>query len=173
MDGIESLSQVVIVAATNRPDKIDPALLRPGRLDSLIYVPLPDAAAREEIFRIRTQDMPLADSTTGAAIDIETLVARTEGYSGAEVTAVCTEAGLAAMADFLRSCESEEAVTGKPGVRDGTEEQEGSGSRGEGWVRDVATMKVTMDHFLTASEAIKPRTSLQAIRAFERYQESN
>lgn len=144
MDGIEALSQVVIVAATNRPDKIDPALLRPGRLDSLIYVPLPDASARTEIFHIRTKNMPLQED-----IDVAELVQRTAGYSGAEVTAICTEAGLTAMAEFL-NCES-----------------------GDTRVKSVEEMKVRTNHFLKAASSIKARTSTELIHAFQKYQQSN
>lgn len=89
MDGVEALDNVTIVAATNRPDMIDKALLRPGRIDRIIYVGLPDGDARREIFRIKLQKMPLSDD-----VDLQKLVERTEGYSGAEIQAVCHEAAL-------------------------------------------------------------------------------
>jgi AAA family ATPase len=87
IDGVESLKGVTIVAATNRPDMIDPALLRPGRLDRIVYVPLPDAETRRDIFRIHFRKMPVAHD-----IELEELIELTNGYSGAEVAAVCHEA---------------------------------------------------------------------------------
>ncbi|CAN8209596.1 unnamed protein product, partial [Coccothraustes coccothraustes] len=79
MDGIEQLKDVTILAATNRPDMIDKALLRPGRIDRIIYVPLPDAATRTEIFRLHFQSMPVSDE-----VCLAELVERTQKYSGAE-----------------------------------------------------------------------------------------
>lgn len=92
LDGIEKRDAVIIVAATNRPDIIDPALLRPGRLDSIVYVPLPDFETRKDIFAIRTRNMPLDFDNAP-----EVLAQLTAGYSGAEITAVCQEAGLLAL----------------------------------------------------------------------------
>lgn len=89
LDGVESLENVTIVAATNRPDMIDKALLRPGRIDRIVYVGLPDEKAREEIFKIKLQKMPIAED-----VDMQELVRRTNGYSGAEIQAVCHEAAL-------------------------------------------------------------------------------
>ncbi|NXB07921.1 SPAT5 protein, partial [Cnemophilus loriae] len=80
MDGIEQLKDVTILAATNRPDMIDKALLRPGRIDRIIYVPLPDAATREEIFKLHFQSMPVSDE-----VCLAELVESTQKYSGAEV----------------------------------------------------------------------------------------
>ncbi|NXA89752.1 SPAT5 protein, partial [Melanocharis versteri] len=80
MDGIEQLKDVTILAATNRPDMIDKALLRPGRIDRIIYVPLPDAATRREIFKLHFQSMPVSDE-----VCLAELVERTHKYSGAEV----------------------------------------------------------------------------------------
>ncbi|NWV81795.1 SPAT5 protein, partial [Dasyornis broadbenti] len=79
MDGIEQLKDVTILAATNRPDMIDKALLRPGRIDRIIYVPLPDAATRREIFKIHFQSMPVSDE-----VCLAELVEHTQKYSGAE-----------------------------------------------------------------------------------------
>lgn len=105
MDGVERLSRVVIIAATNRPDIVDKALLRPGRLDSVVYVPLPDLATRREIFRIRTARMPLPAHQRDSMPD--QLARLSEGYTGAEVTAVCQRAGLIA----LSQCQSASEVS--------------------------------------------------------------
>jgi len=92
MDGVLSLEDVVIIAATNRPDIIDPAILRPGRFDRLIYVPEPDQESRMEIFKIYTKNMPLAKD-----VDLKQLVMLTKKYSGADIEALCREAGLNAL----------------------------------------------------------------------------
>ena len=94
MDGLESLTNVTIVAATNRPDMIDKALIRPGRLDRLVYVKLPDKKTREEIFKLKKTKMPFLDE-----VNIDELVHLTNKYSGAEITALCNEAALLALDD--------------------------------------------------------------------------
>jgi len=89
MDGIESLVNVVVIGASNRPDIIDPAILRPGRFDRLIYVPAPDHATRLQILKIHTRNMPLTPD-----VDLDQITSKTAGYSGADIEAVCREAGL-------------------------------------------------------------------------------
>jgi AAA family ATPase len=86
MDGFEALSGVLILAATNRPESIDPALMRPGRFDQVLYVGPPDGAAREAIFKVHLRGLPLA-----ADVDIPELSRLAEGYSGAEIKAICNE----------------------------------------------------------------------------------
>jgi len=111
IDGIAKLEDVVVIAATNRPDIIDPAVLRPGRFDRLIYVPPPDKEARLKIFQIHTRGMPLAED-----VDLTYLAETTKNYSGADIEAVCREAGMNAlrrdinakvvtMADFEKALE--------------------------------------------------------------------
>ncbi|MEM4239053.1 MAG: AAA family ATPase, partial [Nitrososphaerota archaeon] len=92
MDGIEDLREVVVIGATNRPDLMDPAVLRPGRFDRLIYVPPPDEKGRYEILRIYTRSMPLM-----ADVDLRKLAAMTEGYSGADLESLCREAAMSAL----------------------------------------------------------------------------
>ncbi len=89
MDGIESLVNVVVIGASNRPDMIDPAILRPGRFDKLIYVPAPDYATRLQILKIHTRNMPLAQD-----VDLDQITRQAAGYSGADLEAICREAGL-------------------------------------------------------------------------------
>ena len=96
MDGIYRLENVVVIAATNRPDILDPALLRPGRFDKLIYVPPPDERSRLEILRIHTRNMPLAPD-----LDLEDIARRTEGYSGADLEALVREAALQALREDI------------------------------------------------------------------------
>ena len=92
MDGLEELQSVVVIGATNRPNLIDPALMRPGRLDELIYVGVPDAAGRERILRIQTQKMPLAGD-----VDLASVAARADRFTGADLEDVVRRAGLAAL----------------------------------------------------------------------------
>ncbi len=89
MDGLETLNDVVIVAATNRPDLVDPALLRQGRFDRIILTPIPDAKGRKKIFEIYTSKMPKAKD-----VDIGELAEKTEGYVGADIEGVCREAAM-------------------------------------------------------------------------------
>jgi transitional endoplasmic reticulum ATPase len=98
MDGLEELRAVVVIGATNRPDMIDPALLRPGRFDELILVPVPDEGARREIFRVHTENMALAED-----VDIEKLVSLTDQYTGADIAAVCKKAGRYALREDLHA----------------------------------------------------------------------
>ncbi|MEM4206982.1 MAG: CDC48 family AAA ATPase, partial [Nitrososphaerota archaeon] len=92
MDGIEELRDVIVIGATNRPDLMDPAILRPGRFDRLIYVPPPDEKSRLQILKIYTQKMPLAED-----VSLEKLASMTEGYSGADLESLCREAGMAVL----------------------------------------------------------------------------
>lgn len=104
IDGVEKLSQVAIIAATNRPDIVDKALMRPGRLDSMVYVPLPDHTTRKEIFQIQTKRMRLPELTElESAQLIDHLADKSEGYTGAEVIAVCQRAGLLALTENLQA----------------------------------------------------------------------
>jgi transitional endoplasmic reticulum ATPase len=94
MDGLQELNDVVIIAATNRPDIMDSALLRPGRFDRIILVGAPDAESRRNIFNIHTKNMPLDED-----VDFETLVSRSEGYVGADIESVVREAAILALRD--------------------------------------------------------------------------
>ncbi len=92
LDGVEELKGVLVLGATNRPDMIDPAVLRPGRFDTVIDIPLPDGRSRREIFGIHLRGKPLA-----SGIDVGKLAARTEGLSGADIAGICHQAALAAV----------------------------------------------------------------------------
>ncbi len=133
MDGIEPLTNVVVIAATNRPDILDPALLRPGRFDRLIYVPPPDKKARLEILKIHTRKMPLAED-----VDLEVIAEKTEGYTGADLEALCREAAMLAVRENLEK-------TGKP-----------------------ASTEVHMRHFEKAMQVIQPSLTPEDIRRYEK-----
>lgn len=97
IDGVEELKNVYVIAATNRLDMIDPALLRPGRFDNLIEFKLPDKETRKEIFKIHMKRMPLAEDAF-----VDKLVDLTEGYSGAEIKDICNKAALYAIEEHLK-----------------------------------------------------------------------
>ncbi|HET8995570.1 MAG TPA: CDC48 family AAA ATPase [Acetobacteraceae bacterium] len=98
MDGLEDLQGVVVIGATNRPNLLDPALLRPGRFDELVYVPVPDEAGRLHILQIQTSGMPLAED-----VDLKRIAERSKGYTGADLGDVVRRAGLLALRENLQS----------------------------------------------------------------------
>ncbi len=98
LDGLEVSKDLVVIAATNRPDILDPALIRPGRIDRILLVPLPDEAGRLEILKIFTKGMPLA-----SGIDIEDLSEMIEGFSGADIETWCREAAMIALRENIRA----------------------------------------------------------------------
>ncbi|MFH1285383.1 MAG: CDC48 family AAA ATPase [Candidatus Micrarchaeota archaeon] len=92
MDGLQNLKNIVVLAATNRPDMLDPAVLRPGRFDKVLEIPAPEEKARLAIFKVHTKKMPLASD-----VNLEELATKTEGYTGADIEGVCREAGMNAI----------------------------------------------------------------------------
>ena len=100
IDGLESMEGVVIIGATNRPDIIDPGLLRPGRFDRLILIPAPDKKARLEIFKIHTKNMPLAKD-----VSLEELSEKCINYSGADIEGLCREAAMLALRSDIKAKE--------------------------------------------------------------------
>ena len=98
LDGLEGLQDVVVIAATNRPDMIDPALLRPGRFDRMVEIGLPDLESRKSILAIQTANTPLADD-----VDLTAVADKTEGYTGADLSAVVNEAIMDAVRELVKS----------------------------------------------------------------------
>ncbi len=96
MDGVEDMNGVLVLAATNRPDILDPALLRPGRFDIQLEIPLPDLEGRGEIFRIALRDKPAAND-----VSIDDLASRSEGFTGADIQGLCTRAARTALREAL------------------------------------------------------------------------
>jgi transitional endoplasmic reticulum ATPase len=142
LDGLEELEDVVVIATTNRPDLIDQALLRPGRLDRHVHVPVPDAEARGKIFEVHTRSKPLADG-----VDLAELADRTEGYVGADIEAVCREASMAASREFINSVD--------PGAVDET----------------VGNVRVTPEHFERALEEVGPSVDAELRERYEEVEE--
>ncbi|ASJ00246.1 CDC48 family AAA ATPase [Thermococcus gorgonarius] len=145
MDGIQENSGVVVIGATNRPDIIDPALLRPGRFDRLILVPAPDEKARLEIFKVHTRKVPLAED-----VNLEELAKRTEGYTGADIAAVVREAAMLAMRRALQ-----EGII-RPGMKADEIRQK---------------VKVTMKDFEEALKKIGPSVSKETMEYYRKIQE--
>ncbi|MEV6234297.1 AAA family ATPase [Saccharopolyspora shandongensis] len=114
LDGVEPMRDVVVLGATNRPELVDPALLRPGRLERLVYVPPPDAEAREAILRAAAKNTPLASD-----VDLAALAAGLDGYSAADCAALIREAALTAMRESLSAAEVSAAhlATARKAVR--------------------------------------------------------
>ncbi|MCG1003621.1 MULTISPECIES: CDC48 family AAA ATPase [Halobacterium] len=127
LDGIEELEDVVVVATTNRPDLIDSALLRPGRLDRHIHVPVPDEEARRAILDVHTRNKPLADD-----VDLDHLAAKTQDFVGADIEALVREATMNATREFINSVNPEDAA------------------------ESVGNVRITADHFEEALEDITP-----------------
>ena len=142
LDGLEALEDVVVIATTNRPDLIDQALLRPGRLDRHINVPIPDEDARRKIFEVHTRDKPLADG-----VDLDDLAARTDGYVGADIEAVCREASMIATREFITSVDPEE-------IGD-----------------SVGNVRVTADHFDEALSEVMPSVDEETRQRYDEIEE--
>jgi len=140
LDGLEELRNVVVIAATNRPDIIDQALLRPGRFDRLLYVPPPDLEARKQIFRIRTKKTPLDED-----VELDGLARRTDGYTGADIASVCNTAMMSALRELIGKAKDAEDAKKK-----------------------AKGLKVTGKHFDEALQKIKPISS-QELRMYERF----
>ncbi len=139
LDGLEELKDVVVIAATNRPDMVDPALLRPGRIERHIYIPPPDKKSRIEIFKIHTRNMPLD------GVNIEELAEKTEGYSGADIEAICREAGMLAVREAISNL------------------KEGKN------IKEVAKkLKVNKKHFEEALKKIKPSLTEEDLKRYEK-----
>ncbi|WP_129116414.1 CDC48 family AAA ATPase [Halegenticoccus tardaugens] len=138
LDGLEALEDVVVVATTNRPDLIDAALLRPGRLDRHVHVPVPDEEARRKILDVHTRDKPLADD-----VDLDRLARRTEGYVGADLEALAREAALAASREFIGSVAREEIA------------------------ESVGNVRITMDHFEQALDQVGPSVTEETRQRYD------
>ncbi|MFQ6085444.1 MAG: AAA family ATPase, partial [Candidatus Bathyarchaeia archaeon] len=138
LDGLEELRDVVVIAATNRPDIVDPALLRPGRFDKLLYVRPPDLEARREILRIHTKKKPLAKD-----VDIDDLAEETERYTGADLAALSNTAVMLAIREHIAKSSSSEEAKAK-----------------------AKALRVSKRHFEAAKQKIKP-TSQEQLKRYE------
>ena len=140
MDGLEELRNVVIIAATNRPDIVDPALLRPGRFDRMLLVPPPDLEARRQIFKIHTKKTPLAED-----VKLDDLARKTEGYTGADIASICNTAVMLSIKEHIGQAKDPEDAKKK-----------------------AKSLKVAKRHFDEAMQKVKPISS-QELRMYERF----
>ena len=142
MDGLEELRNVIIIAATNRPDIIDSALLRPGRFDRLLFVPPPDLEARKQIFKIHTRKTPLADD-----VNLDELARKTDGYTGADIASLANTSVMLALREHISKAKDPEDAK----------------KRAKG-------LKVAKRHFDEALQKIKPM-STEELKMYERFSE--
>jgi transitional endoplasmic reticulum ATPase len=105
MDGVEAKKNVFIIGATNRPDILDPAILRPGRLDQKIYIPMPDLGSRESVFKANLRGAPLAPD-----VSLHSLAEHTEGFSGADISEICKRACKYAIRDTIANLKPEDQM---------------------------------------------------------------
>jgi transitional endoplasmic reticulum ATPase len=160
MDGLEDLKGVVVIGATNRPDIIDEALLRPGRFDRILEVPFPGNEARKDILKIHTKRKPL-DNT----VDMDKLVEITNGSTGADIAAIVNAAAMSAIKEHIAAISQtnsnkwrkDKTTTAATVEEQGKEEAKSqAGKHKEGEKQDL---KITMKHFETALQKIKRRTT--------------
>ena len=138
LDGMENMHGVVVLAATNRADMIDPALLRPGRFDKIIQIPLPDKESRKSILAINCEDIPIADPKSPDKIDYEKLAEMTDGLCGADVASIANTAVSLVVHEHLDSAPDAKEVTEK-----------------------ASNAKVTMKHFEEAVKKVREQKDLK------------
>ena len=138
LDGMENMRGVIVLAATNRADMIDPALLRPGRFDKIIQIPMPDKESRLQILKINSEDIPLADQNGPDKIDYDKLAEMTDGLSGADVAAISNTAVSLVVHEHLDK---------EPDVKEVE--------------KKAATAKVTMKHFEDAVKKVREQKDLK------------
>ncbi|KDN37994.1 AAA-domain-containing protein [Tilletiaria anomala UBC 951] len=161
LDGLEGRGQTYVIAATNRPDIVDPAMCRPGRLDKLLYVDLPNSSERLEILRALTKASPLltempAQSTSDAVVNLHAIAfdPRTDGFSGADLAALVREAAVAALRETIRFSLTAEAVpmnTVQPAAPGQSSPQ----------------IFITQPHFLAALDKVRPSVSMAQRKRYE------
>jgi transitional endoplasmic reticulum ATPase len=142
LDGLEILTNVIVIGATNRPDIIDAALLRPGRFDRLLYVPPPDRDSRIQIIKIHTNKKPLADD-----VNIEQLADHTEGYTGADIASLSSAAVMLAVREYVSKYKDQKEADSR-----------------------VKELKIQMRHFEEAMKKIRP-LSTQELNIYKRISE--
>lgn len=125
IDGFESLDNVKVIAATNRPELLDAALLRPGRFDRIIEIPIPDLEARKTIFSVHTKSMPLSKN-----VQIKTLSSLTDGFSGAEIKSAVVEAGISAISSERKSVTKSDFISAIKKVEGNRKQSKSSNSEG-------------------------------------------
>ncbi|KAK1443987.1 AAA-family ATPase [Babesia gibsoni] len=166
MDGINSLKHVLVVGATNRPDLMDSALLRPGRLDRLVYIPLPDMEARKSIFNIYLKKLP----TDGfdVARESEEFAKITDGYSGAEIAMICREAAMSALREYIKR-DMEQKRNSATSVLSKCDDVSAPLEDAFANLGLKSIIPVSARHIRDAIQSIRPRTKPESIRFYEEY----
>ncbi|NON63592.1 AAA family ATPase, partial [Acidianus sp. RZ1] len=159
MDGIEKLENVVIIAATNRPDILDPALLRPGRFEKLIYVPPPDKPARYEILKVHTKKVVLAEE-----VNLEEVAERTDGYTGADLAALVREAAMRAIREGMKGCIEKVTEMCEPIDKDCRDVKMKECIKG-------VSIKVETKHFEEAMKKVKPSVTQEMVQFYQNWVE--
>ena len=156
MDGLEDLKGVVVIGATNRPDILDEALLRPGRFDRILEVPLPDKEARKDILKIHTKRKPL-DNT----VDMDKLVELTGGFTGADIAAIVNAAAMSAIKEYVATINENNKVRAENKTADPSTTIKGEGDKSQGKQKEDKRpgLKITMKHFESALQKIKKKTT--------------
>ncbi len=154
IDGVGARKNVFCIGATNRPDILDPAVIRPGRLDQLIYIPLPDLKSREAIFKAALRTAPIASD-----VSLEVLARSTHGFSGADITEICTTASKLAIREAILA-EEERLKKVESGE---LEEDEGKA--------DPSALKITKKHFNFAMSRARRSVSEKDLALFEEFAE--
>ncbi|MDT7861474.1 MAG: CDC48 family AAA ATPase [Saccharolobus sp.] len=159
MDGIEKLENVVVIAATNRPDILDPALLRPGRFEKLIYVPPPDKKARIEILKVHTKNIVI-----GEDVSLEEIAEKTEGYTGADLAALVREAAMRAIRESMKICIERVNEICKPNDVECKDKSMKECMKMNG-------VKVSLRHFEDAMRKVKPSVTQDMIQFYQNWVE--
>ena len=156
IDGVGARKNVFVIGATNRPDILDPAVIRPGRLDQLIYIPLPDLKSRIAIFKAQLRKAPVDPD-----IDIEVLARSTHGFSGADISEICTTASKLAIREAILAAEERQQKIAAGEIDEGEEEDSGVGGQ----------MLITKRHFNFAMSRARRSVSEKDLALFEEFAE--
>ena len=156
IDGVGARKNVFVIGATNRPDILDPAVIRPGRLDQLIYIPLPDLKSRIAIFKAQLRKAPVDPD-----IDIEVLARSTHGFSGADISEICTTASKLAIREAILAAEERQQKIAAGEIDEGEEEDSSVGGQ----------MLITKRHFNFAMSRARRSVSEKDLALFEEFAE--
>jgi transitional endoplasmic reticulum ATPase len=156
IDGVGARKNVFVIGATNRPDILDPAVIRPGRLDQLIYIPLPDLKSRIAIFKAQLRKAPV-----DPAVDIEVLARSTHGFSGADIAEICTTASKLAIREAILAAEERAQK-----IEAGELDEDSAAASGVG-----EHMLITKRHFNFAMSRARRSVSEKDLALFEEFAE--
>ena len=170
IDGVGARKNVFVIGATNRPDILDPAVIRPGRLDQLIYIPLPDLKSRMAIFKAQLRKAPVDPE-----IDVEVLARSTQGFSGADIAEICTTASKLAIREAILEAEerAQKAAAAAEAEDDAEEEEDADSSKksNESTKAVGEKMLITKRHFNFAMSRARRSVGEKDLALFEEFAE--